>query len=78
MNSENTKAYTEKMEDMTVCVLGVENGDELVALSRKLVEHGVPCHLWIENPEEIPTALATAPVNKDTVTHLLGNLKLLR
>ena len=63
---------------MTVCVLGVDDADELVALSKRLEDSNVPFHLWIEKPELIPTALATAPVNKADVSHLLSHLKLLR
>jgi hypothetical protein len=63
---------------MTVCVLGVEDGDELRELAERLREKGIPSHLWIEKPELIPTALATAPVTKDSVHDILGHLKLLR
>jgi hypothetical protein len=63
---------------MTVCVLGVDGTDELEAIAHSLSESGIVHHLWIEKPETIPTALATSPVTKENVAHILGHLKLLR
>ena len=77
-DSPATVEYLQELEDMTVCVLGIDNGEELEALSRTLKEHMVPCHLWIEKPELVPTSLATAPVRKEMVGPLLSHLKLLR
>ena len=77
-DAESTAEFVHRLEDMTVCVLGVDNSDELEALATKLKENMVPFHLWIEKPELIPTALATAPVRKDDVLPLLSHLKLLR
>ena len=74
----DTADYLSKLDDMTVCVLGVESDYELNELSRRLAEKGIPFHLWIEKPELIPTALATAPVLKESVQEILGELKLLR
>jgi hypothetical protein len=63
---------------MTVCVLGVDDEAELIALSRKMEQHDISCHLWIEKPEDIPTSLATAPVTKERAFPIVGHLKLLR
>ena len=78
LGSADTSEYIRGLEDMTVCVLGVENGEELQALSATLHANGIACHLWIEKPESIPTALATAPTRKELVSPHLGHLKLLR
>jgi|LauGreDrversion4_2_1035121.scaffolds.fasta_scaffold24882_4 peptidyl-tRNA hydrolase len=77
-SSENTHIFLNDIEDMTVCVLGVEDKQELESIERSLSANGIPNHLWIEKPEIIPTALATAPVEKHEVGHLLSHLKLLR
>ncbi len=74
----STKTYIAALEDMTVCVLGVDNDDELRGIAKTLTENRVSHHLWIEKPEMISTALATGPVEKDSVAHLLAHLKLLR
>lgn len=78
MDSSETKGYLDRLEDMTVCVLGVEDGVQLETVSQLLSERGIRFHLWIEKPEMIPTALATAPVTKESVLDVLGGLKLLR
>lgn len=75
---ENTIRFLDDLENMTVCVLGVENNSELESLASKLESEGVPFHLWVEKPELITTALATAPVEKQKVSQHLGHLKLLR
>lgn len=74
----NTKEFLQDTENMTVCVLGVDDGEQLAELANKLNNHGIENHLWIEKPEMIPTALATAPVTKESVQGILGHLKLLR
>ena len=78
LSARETQQYIEGLEDMTVCVLGVDTADELLSVSSQLAEHRIPYHLWIEKPEKIPTALATAPMEKDTVAPLVAHLKLLR
>lgn len=77
-SSERTTRFLNDLDNMTVCVLGVENDVELESLASKLSAANVSFHMWIEQPENIPTALATAPVEKHQVWDLLGHLKLLR
>lgn len=77
-SDSNTQQYLKSIGDMTVCVLGVENVNELISLSKQLEENDIRIHLWIEKPEDIPTALATVPVTKEHVFPILGHLKLLR
>jgi peptidyl-tRNA hydrolase len=78
LDAPQTQSFLAALEDMTVCVLGVENGAELEGLADVLRSNRIPFHLWIEKPESIPTALATAPVDKDTAYPYLSHLKLLR
>lgn len=77
-SSEQTARFLSDLENMTVCVLGVEDELELESLASKLTAGGIEFHTWIEKPENIPTALATAPVEKHLVWDYLGHLKLLR
>lgn len=77
-SDSNTQEYLKSIGDMTVCVLGVEDGNELTSLSEKLAGNDIQFHLWIEKPEDVPTALATVPVTKEHVFPILGHLKLLR
>ena len=77
-SSDNTQKFLGELDEMTVCVLGVEDKQELEKIQETLSMQGIPTHLWIEKPEMTPTALATAPVHKQDVAPLLTHLKLLR
>jgi len=77
-SAETTQAFLQDTENMTVCVLGVESGEDLEKISSRLSAAGLPFHLWIEKPEMIPTALATAPLPKEKASPFFSDLKLLR
>lgn len=66
------------LETMHKVVLGAESQEALLALSRELAERGVAAHLWVEQPEGVPTCLATAPGAKDVLAPHFAGLKLLR
>ena len=76
--SPHTTEFLSSLEDMTVCVLSIESAAELEAIGIVLKQNDIPFHLWIEKPENIPTALATAPMPKDIVFPYVSHLKLLR
>lgn len=76
--SSNTVEFAASLEDMTVCVLSVEDEFELTQMGEVFSLNHVPFYLWLEKPENIPTALATAPFPKETVFPLVRHLKLLR
>ena len=78
MHRSETHAYLQNHMSMTKAVLGVEDEAELLSLSEVLTKANVPHHLWIEQPDNIPTALATAPQLKSEVKPHLGHLKLLK
>ena len=77
-DSTSTKSYLSSLGDMTVCVLGVDSASELEDLNLVFKENGIKCHLWMEKPEFVVTALATAPNEKDKVFPFVSHLKLLR
>ena len=45
-------------------VLEVKGEQQLHTLSNRLTEHKIAHKLWIEQPENFPTCLATAPCSK--------------
>ena len=49
---------------------------QLRDLATKLEAAGILHKLWIEQPEDFPTCLATAPYPKGTVAPLVKKLKL--
>lgn len=56
--------------------LEVKGETQLLNLSEKLKAGGVAHKLWIEQPENIATSLATKPYPKSTVSSFFKNLKL--
>ena len=57
-------------------VLEVKGGEQLMNLAAKLEEAGVRHKLWVEQPENFPTCIATAPYPKGQVAPLVKKLKL--
>lgn len=72
---EDTKKYFQDLDGMTTVVLEVPNESGLRKLADKLAEAGVDHKLWVEQPEDYPTCLATRPYPKDQVRDrlFLGN-----
>ena len=48
-------------------VLEIKGEEQLLNLASKLQEAGVRHKLWVEQPEDFPTCLATAPFEKDSL-----------
>ncbi|THD21286.1 Peptidyl-tRNA hydrolase II [Fasciola gigantica] len=72
-----TAAYFDQLDRMHKVVLGVTDEAELNALATRLTEAGVEHWLWIEQPENLATALATRPYPKSEVQACFKGLKLL-
>ncbi|CAN7939099.1 unnamed protein product [Ixodes hexagonus] len=74
----NTLEYTEKLDSMHKVVLDATNEAKLTELSKKLAAAGVDHKLWMEQPENIPTCLATKPYPKASVQAHFKNFKLFK
>lgn len=57
-------------------MLEVSSEEELLNYSEKLKEKEISFKLWIEQPENIPTCLATAPCTKETFKKICKGLKM--
>lgn len=57
-------------------VLEVKGEEQLTKLAGKLEEAGIRHKLWVEQPENFPTCLATAPCVKSHVQQHFKKLKL--
>jgi hypothetical protein len=57
-------------------VLEVKGEAQLRSLSEKLTEAGLLHKLWVEQPEDFPTCIATAPYPKSVVQPFVKRLKL--
>ncbi|CAG0918410.1 unnamed protein product [Notodromas monacha] len=75
---DETKKYLEDMDRMHKVVLEVKDEKSLTDLAEKLSENHVKHKLWIEQPENIPTSIATRPYFKDEVQAHFKKLKLFK
>lgn len=68
-DSPVTTAYcaAENLDHMHKVVLEVKGEQQLHTLSNRLTEQKIAHKLWIEQPENFPTCLATAPCSKAEV-----------
>ncbi|XP_074275179.1 uncharacterized protein LOC141599151 [Silene latifolia] len=64
------------IDSMHKVTLEVKGETQLVKLSEKLKAGGITHKMWIEQPENYPTCLATKPYPKSLVSPFLKNLKL--
>ncbi|XP_066346253.1 uncharacterized protein [Miscanthus floridulus] len=74
----DTAAYCapDNLDRMHKVTLEVKGETQLKNLSEKLEAAGVRHKLWIEQPENIPTCIATAPCPKSQVSSFFKKLKL--
>lgn len=73
-----TVAYLNNLDSMHKIVVGVLSEADLVALSEALAADELKFKLWIEQPENIPTCLATKPYTKSLVEKFFKGFKLFR
>ncbi|CAH2073201.1 unnamed protein product [Thlaspi arvense] len=64
------------IDSMHKVTLEVKGETQMMNLSEKLKSEGISHKLWIENPEKIPTCIATKPYPKSQVFPLFKKLKL--
>ncbi|KAJ9054666.1 hypothetical protein DSO57_1011668 [Entomophthora muscae] len=58
--------------------LKTKNENSLLAVANNLTELGIPHCCWIENPENIKTCIATAPVLRSDLKDALKKCSLYR
>lgn len=72
----DTKAYCASIDSMTKVVLEVKGEAQLRTLAGKLTEAGIAHKLWVEQPEEFVTCLATRPAQRSKVAQHFNKLSL--
>lgn len=73
-----TQQYLNDLDRMHKIVLGIENLVDLDDLNKTLNENNVKFKLWIEQPENIPTCLATKPYPKTEIERFFKKFKLFK
>lgn len=77
-DTPTTLAYLSSLDTMHKIVLEGASNDQLLALSESLTSASILHKLWVEQPENIATALATAPYQRSILKPLFAGFKLLR
>ncbi|VDP95707.1 unnamed protein product [Trichobilharzia regenti] len=73
----DTVAYLAQLDRMHKVTLGVDNEEHMKQITEKLKDAGIDHYLWVEQPENICTALATRPYEKSEIQSYFKGLKLL-
>ncbi|KAF3976064.1 hypothetical protein CMV_000709 [Castanea mollissima] len=66
----------QNIDSMHKVTLEVKGEPQILNLSEKLTAGGITHKLWVEQPENIPTCLATKPYPKSIVSSFFKKLKL--
>jgi hypothetical protein len=74
----DTVAYLRDLNNMHKIVLEARSADQLQATSAALSAAGVAHKLWVEQPEAIPTCVATRPAARSLLKPFFNAFKLLR
>lgn len=75
---ELMKLYLDDLDNMHKVVLEAPNEQSILKLKLSLEENHIAHKLWIEQPENIPTCLATKPYRKEEVQQYFKKFKLLK
>eukprot|EP00112_Aurelia_sp_Birch-Aquarium-sp1_P000842 Seg1080.5 transcript_id=Seg1080.5/GoldUCD/mRNA.D3Y31 product="putative peptidyl-tRNA hydrolase PTRHD1" protein_id=Seg1080.5/GoldUCD/D3Y31 len=75
-SEDSTKEYLSDLDSMHKVVLEAKDKESLMSLSKKLLENDVDYKLWIEQPEDFPTCIATKPYPKDEIQKFFKKFKL--
>ncbi|XP_013408818.1 putative peptidyl-tRNA hydrolase PTRHD1 [Lingula anatina] len=74
----NVKSYTEDYTRMHKVVLEAKDEESLTKVSESLTSDNKDFHLWIEQPENIPTCIATKPYHKEEIQTYFKKFKLFK
>ncbi|KAL9961471.1 hypothetical protein ACROYT_G030416 [Oculina patagonica] len=77
-NDSNTLQYTSDLDHMHKVILEAPSEVELHKLSQDLSSNQIDHKLWIEQPENFPTCLATKPYPKEQIQSFFKKLKLFK
>ena len=70
------KAYMADIPNMHKVTLQIKNESQLRMISEDMTEKQLKHHLWIEQPENIPTALATISCKRSEIQEMIKKCSL--
>ncbi|KAJ1952834.1 hypothetical protein DL89DRAFT_267358 [Linderina pennispora] len=75
---ERVRDYATSLDSMHKVTLETKNENSLLKMADNLKQQGIPYYLWTEQPENIPTCLATVPVMRSDLGDALKKCQLMR
>ncbi|KAJ1656646.1 hypothetical protein IWQ61_003815 [Dispira simplex] len=75
---KSVQEYTQDIDNMHKVVLETKNETSLLKITEGFKAQAIPHHLWIEQPENIPTCVATAPVQRSQIRDIVKKCQLWR
>lgn len=78
MNESTTQEYLQNLDRMTKLVLRADSETEILKIQEILQKNNIKHHTWIEQPENIISALATIPMQREILKPLLKGYKLFK
>ncbi|KAJ1752630.1 hypothetical protein LPJ78_000718 [Coemansia sp. RSA 989] len=73
-DDERVKEYVQDLDSMHKVVLETKNETSLLKMADNLRLKNIPFYLWTEQPENIPTCLATVPIMRSDLGDALKKL----
>lgn len=77
-DKEDTQKYLGDVDRMHKVTLEATDEESIVKLSETLSSKGIDHKLWIEQPENIPTCIATRPYVKENIQENFKKFKLFK
>lgn len=77
-DDEKTVEYLKDLDRMTKVVLKANSEEEILSAAETLRSNHIGHYIWREQPENIISALATVPRDRDVLKPLLKEFKLFR
>ncbi|CAL5979124.1 Aminoacyl-tRNA_hydrolase [Hexamita inflata] len=77
-DSSETKQYLQNLNEMHKVVLGTESNEEFQQIILNLKNSNIDYYEWLEQPENLVTAIALRPYTKEDVAKFFKDLKLLK
>ncbi|XP_076306737.1 putative peptidyl-tRNA hydrolase PTRHD1 [Tachypleus tridentatus] len=77
-NDPNVLSYTSDLDRMHKVVLEAPDETSLWTLSEALTAASIDYKLWVEQPENFPTCLATKPYKKEEIQSYFKKFKLFK
>ncbi|KAI9479370.1 peptidyl-tRNA hydrolase II domain-containing protein [Coemansia mojavensis] len=77
-DDERVKEYVQDLDSMHKVVLETKNETSLLKMADNLRLKNIPFYLWTEQPENIPTCLATVPIMRSDLGDALKKCSLFK